>query len=38
MILKSQVFKDVCSSILFAIDSSTLATITDTLELVTVGK
>lgn len=38
MILKSQIFKDVCSSILFAIDSSTLATITDTLELVTVGK
>lgn len=38
MILKNQLFKDVCGSILFAIDSSTLATITDTLELITVGK
>lgn len=38
MILKSDVFKDVCSAILYAIDSSTLAQITDTLELVTEGK
>ena len=38
MIFKTEVFRDVCSSILYAIDSSTLATITDTLELVTEGK
>jgi len=38
MILKTAEFKEVCSSILYAIDSSTLATITDTLELITEGK
>ena len=38
MILKTTEFKEVCSAILLAIDSSTLATITDTLELVTEGK
>lgn len=38
MIFKTDVFKDVCSSILYAIDSNSLATITDTLELVTEGK
>jgi len=38
MILKTKEFKEVCSAILLAIDSSTLATITDTLELVSEGK
>ena len=38
MIFKTELFKDVCSSILYAIDSSTLATITDTLELTTEGR
>lgn len=38
MIFKTEVFKEVCSPILSAIDSNALATITDTLELVTEGK
>ena len=38
MIFKTEDFRDVCSSILYAIDSSALATITDTLELVTRGR
>ena len=38
MILKTKEFKEVCSSILSAIDSDGISKLTETLELVTIGK
>ena len=38
MIFKTETLKEICGPILYAIDSSALATITDTLELVAEGK
>ena len=38
MILKTELFQNVCSSILSAVDSNELATLTETLELKTEGK
>lgn len=38
MLIKTDLFKDVCSKILSAIDNNELSTLTETLELKTVGK